>query len=121
VLECGDGSRDRDRIHAVSVQVIRDNGIPGCGNCGRSDQYDLQVQMVGYAPVWDQIVLRGSIEARALAAFYQASGRLRAVVLINRVRDLGPARRLVAAGAILDPAQLADETVDLRRLLPPVA
>jgi hypothetical protein len=33
------------------------------------------------------------------------------------VRDLGPARRLVAAGAILDPAWLADETIDLRRLM----
>ncbi len=82
-----------------------------------SDQYDLQVQMVGYAPAWDQVVLRGSIEARSLAAFYLAGGRLRAVVLVNRVRDLGPARRLVAAGAILDPAQLADETMELRRLI----
>jgi len=82
-----------------------------------SDQYDLQLQMVGYAPAWDQMVLRGSIEARSLAAFYLARGRLRAVVLINRVRDLGPARRLVAAGAILDPAQLADDTMELRRLI----
>jgi 3-phenylpropionate/trans-cinnamate dioxygenase ferredoxin reductase subunit len=83
-----------------------------------SDQYDLQLQMVGYAPTWDRVVVRGGIEGRSLAAFYLDGDRLRAVVLISRVRDLGPARRLVAAGAILDPAQLADETVDLRRLIP---
>jgi 3-phenylpropionate/trans-cinnamate dioxygenase ferredoxin reductase subunit len=82
-----------------------------------SDQYDLQLQMVGYAPAWDQMVLRGSIEARSLAAFYLAGGRLRAVMLINRVRDLGPVRRLVAAGAILDPTRLADDTMDVRRLI----
>jgi 3-phenylpropionate/trans-cinnamate dioxygenase ferredoxin reductase subunit len=82
-----------------------------------SDQYDLNLQMVGYAPEWDQFILRGGIEARSLAAFYLAGGRLRAVVLVNRVRDLGPARRLAAAGAVLDPVQLADDTLDLRRLI----
>jgi len=75
--------------------------------------------MVGYAPSWDRVVLRGRLDAGALAAFYLEGGRVRAALLVNRVRDLGPARRLVAAGATVDPALLADEAADLRRLLPP--
>lgn len=82
-----------------------------------SDQYDLKVQMVGYAPSYDSVIFRGSLENRSLAAFYLSDNRLRAVVLVNRVRDLGPARRLVASGAILDPARLADESIELRQLL----
>lgn len=82
-----------------------------------SDQYDLKLQMVGYAPSYDSAIVRGSLAAHSLMAFYLSGGRLRAVVLVNHVRDLGPARRLVAAGAILDPAQLADESIELRRLL----
>jgi 3-phenylpropionate/trans-cinnamate dioxygenase ferredoxin reductase subunit len=86
-----------------------------------SDQYHLKLQMVGYAPRRDRLVLRGrldeTVESGTLAAFYLVEGRLRAAALINRVRDLGPVRRLVAAGASLDPAQLADESVELRRLV----
>jgi 3-phenylpropionate/trans-cinnamate dioxygenase ferredoxin reductase subunit len=98
-----------------------------------SDQYDLQLQMVGHASGEDGLIVRGSLEARSLVAFYLGRSqkaptngetaqppRIRAILLVNRVRELGPARKLVAAGAALDLAQLADETLDLRRLIPPV-
>jgi Reductase C-terminal len=50
------------------------------------------------------------------AIFYLDAGRLRAVLSINRIRDLGALRKLVGAGAQLDSVLLADESLDLREL-----
>jgi 3-phenylpropionate/trans-cinnamate dioxygenase ferredoxin reductase component len=79
-----------------------------------TEQYDWMAQYIGYAERWDQLVRRGDPASGAI--FYLDDGRLRAVLSVNRVRDLGALRKLVGAGAQLDPALLADESLDLREL-----
>jgi 3-phenylpropionate/trans-cinnamate dioxygenase ferredoxin reductase subunit len=81
-----------------------------------TEQYDWMAQYIGYAERWDQLVYRGEPESGAGAIFYLDTGRLRAVLSINRIRDLGALRKLVGAGAQLDTALLADESLDLREL-----
>jgi 3-phenylpropionate/trans-cinnamate dioxygenase ferredoxin reductase subunit len=81
-----------------------------------TEQFDWMAQYVGYAERWDQLVYRGEPAAGAGAIFYLDAGRLRAVLSINRIRDLGALRKLVGAGAQLDPALFADESLDLREL-----
>lgn len=83
-----------------------------------SDQYDLQLRYVGHASHWDTVVLRGNVEARSFSAFYLLDSQIRAVFAVNRNQDVMAARRLIQAGATASPAQLADEQVDLRTLLP---
>ncbi len=82
-----------------------------------SDQYDLVLQYVGYAPGWDQLVLRGQPESGSFAAFYLAEGRIRAALGVNRVRELAALKKLIGVAA--DAAQLADESVNLRTLVSP--
>jgi 3-phenylpropionate/trans-cinnamate dioxygenase ferredoxin reductase subunit len=81
-----------------------------------SDQYDVSLQYAGFHHGWDQIVTRGSFDARNFLAFYLNQGRLDAVVALNRGKDIRQVMPLIKARGIVDPVQLADEAVDLRAL-----
>jgi len=83
-----------------------------------SDQYDLNFQYAGLSDGYDELVVRGSFESDAWAACYLRGGVFRAVVAVNRFRDFAAARRLLAAGVPVSAEQLADESVELRSLLP---
>jgi 3-phenylpropionate/trans-cinnamate dioxygenase ferredoxin reductase subunit len=84
-----------------------------------SDQYDVQIQMAGFAPTWDRMVVRGSMEDRSFCAFLlDAEGTLRSAVSIAWPRDVRRSFPLIRAQVRPDPAALADPEVDLRRLVP---
>ena len=82
-----------------------------------SDQYDLNMQYVGHARAWDEVVLRGDVPGRKFSAFYLKDGRLRATMALNRPRDIAASRALIRAGAAVSAKQLRDEDVDLRTLV----
>ncbi len=87
-----------------------------------SDQYDVQVQMAGYAPAWARTVVRGSLEDRSFCAFLlDDDGVLRSTVSLSWPRDVRRSFGLIAAAATPDPAALADPDVDLRTLVEAVA
>lgn len=85
-----------------------------------SDQYDLKLQMTGLSQGYDQFVLRGAMENKSFAAFYLKEGRLIACDAVNRAQEFMIAKRMVAACKSFDPVALADETVPLKTLAPPV-
>lgn len=82
-----------------------------------SDQFGTNIQYAGHAPSWDEVVVRGSVEERAFAAFYLVSGVVRAVLGFDRAREVQAGRRLVASAAQPEPAELGDESVDLREIV----
>lgn len=86
-----------------------------------SDQYDTNLQYMGYAPEWDELVVRGSMEERNFAGFYVKDGVVRAVVGLNRGKDVRRSAGLIRAGQPVDLAALRDEDVDLRTLVPDAA
>jgi 3-phenylpropionate/trans-cinnamate dioxygenase ferredoxin reductase component len=81
-----------------------------------SDQYDVNLQYAGFHQQWDQIVVRGSLDARNFLAFYLKHGQIDAVVALNRGKDVRRVMPLIKARGTVDPLQLADESVDLRSL-----
>jgi 3-phenylpropionate/trans-cinnamate dioxygenase ferredoxin reductase component len=81
-----------------------------------SDQYDHNLQYVGHAVAWDEIVLRGSLEQRSFVAFYVKDGIVEAVAGLDRGRDVRRARDLVRARRPVDAALLRDPEVDLKAL-----
>jgi 3-phenylpropionate/trans-cinnamate dioxygenase ferredoxin reductase subunit len=84
-----------------------------------SDQYDVQIQMAGFAPTWDRMVVRGSLEDRSFCAFLlDADGVLRSSVSIAWPRDVRRSFELIRRQVRPDPAALADPSVDLRALVP---
>jgi 3-phenylpropionate/trans-cinnamate dioxygenase ferredoxin reductase subunit len=84
-----------------------------------SDQYDVQIQTVGFAGDDPRIVMRGAVEDASCCWFaLDDEGVLRAATSIAWPRDVRRAIKLVRAQARPDPAALADPEVDIRTLLP---
>jgi len=84
-----------------------------------SDQFDSKVEMAGYAPTWDRMVVRGSLEDRSFCAFLlDDGGVIRSTVSLDWKRDVRRSFGLIKAQAAPDPKSLADPEVDLRTLVP---
>jgi 3-phenylpropionate/trans-cinnamate dioxygenase ferredoxin reductase subunit len=81
-----------------------------------SDQYEHNLQSVGIAAQWDELVIRGDMEARDFVAFYLRDGIVETVVGLNRGKDVRRSAALVRARRPVDPALLRDESVDLKRV-----
>jgi 3-phenylpropionate/trans-cinnamate dioxygenase ferredoxin reductase component len=82
-----------------------------------SDQYDLKLQMVGLSDGYDELVIRGDMEASSFIAFYLKEGRIIAADSVNRLGDFMAAKRLVGERMEIAPARLADESVSLKLLM----
>lgn len=88
-----------------------------------SDQLDLSVHAAGWPEDADTWVDRGTPDelAEGVISFGLADGRVVAVAAISRgraaSRAAGAGRRLIASGAVVAAAELADASVELRSLL----
>ncbi|HEY6916831.1 MAG TPA: FAD-dependent oxidoreductase [Allosphingosinicella sp.] len=82
-----------------------------------SNQYDLKLQTVGISLGADRMVVRGDPANRSFSVVYLCAGRVIALDCVNAVKDYVQGRKLIEAGAIIDPARLADAGVPLKELL----
>lgn len=82
-----------------------------------SDQYGIKLQTVGLLTDYDEYVVRGSVDDLKFAVFYLQQGRLIAADCINSPAEFMMTKKLVAAKAAPDAAQLADAGVPLKSLL----
>jgi 3-phenylpropionate/trans-cinnamate dioxygenase ferredoxin reductase subunit len=83
-----------------------------------SDQYDLKLQMAGLTGVPDATVTRGDMASNRFSLFHFRGGALVGVDSVNKPADHMLARRLLATGAPVTPAQAADTNFDLKSTLP---
>ncbi len=123
----------QDWIRLESVQHAQDQGhAAGLAIAGShapydsvprfwSDQYDLKLQIVGHSGRGDQMVIRGAVEEGRFSVFHYRQESLVAVDSINRPGDQMAARRLIAAGISLSPANAADSSFDIKSALKAIA
>jgi 3-phenylpropionate/trans-cinnamate dioxygenase ferredoxin reductase subunit len=83
-----------------------------------SNQYDLRLQTVGLSSGYDATVLRGDPANRSFTVAYLKQGKLIALDCVNNVRDYAQGRKLIEAGVVVDPAQLADTGRALKEFIP---
>ncbi len=89
-----------------------------------SDQYEHNLEYVGFARTWEKVVLRGTFESRKFLAFYLTQGAIQAVFGLNRGGDpeveadseLRACQELIRTRVRVTDADLADERIDLRSL-----
>ncbi|AEA28165.1 Ferredoxin--NAD(+) reductase [Pseudonocardia dioxanivorans CB1190] len=81
-----------------------------------SDQYEFNFQYIGHAQGWDDVVVRGDVDAMQFTAFFCRDGRVEGAFGTGRPREIRPAGRLVATRSVLPRELLADPKVDLRRM-----
>jgi len=79
-----------------------------------SDQYDLKLQIAGLAAAGDEIVVRGDPATRKFAVFHLRKGRVAAVEAINAAPEYIVGRKLIADGAAVPPARLADTSIPMK-------
>jgi 3-phenylpropionate/trans-cinnamate dioxygenase ferredoxin reductase component len=79
-----------------------------------SEQFRRMVQYVGWHGGADQMVWRGRPADAKWAVCWLAGERLVATLTVGLPRDLLQARRLIEAGALVDPARLADAGMAVR-------
>ena len=83
-----------------------------------SDQFDLGMEYRGFAPGWDQVVVRGDVTARTFDAFWLTDGRVVAAMNANRWDDGRALQRLVRSEARIDPQRLANLEIPLDEVMP---
>jgi 3-phenylpropionate/trans-cinnamate dioxygenase ferredoxin reductase subunit len=81
-----------------------------------SDQYEHNIQSVGLAVTWDEILVRGSIQDRSFSAFYLRDGRIQRVLALNRPTDVLDGGDLIGAHVGTAAHELTDESIELRQL-----
>ena len=80
-----------------------------------SDQFDLKLQIAGLSTGYDDLVLRGDLDAgRSFAAFYFKGDKLLAVDAVNSPREFAMARMLLTKGKSLDKQKIADVELALK-------
>ncbi len=82
-----------------------------------SDQYDVNIQLVGLPADFNETVTRGERADGSFVEFYMKDGRIDGAAAIDNPRDIRFAKRLMQAEKIVDPAALADPSVKLQALL----
>ncbi|SFV02578.1 NAD(P)/FAD-dependent oxidoreductase [Pseudoduganella namucuonensis] len=82
-----------------------------------SDQYDLNLKMVGLAQGHERVVLRGDPDQGGFSAFYLLGNRVLAADTVNRPQEFALAKRIVNERIAVDDALLADDTLPLEGLM----
>lgn len=123
VMRSGPGIRVESRQNASEQAETAAKAISGRPEPLRlvplfwSNQYDLRLQTVGLSHGHDRTVLRGDPADRSFSLVYLKDGAVVALDCVNRPRDYLQGRRLVTAGARVDPVLLADERTPLREIV----
>jgi 3-phenylpropionate/trans-cinnamate dioxygenase ferredoxin reductase component len=81
-----------------------------------SDQYNLNIQLLGIPHKSDESVTRGDPAADKFLQFFLYGGRIEAAAAVNNPRDLRMAKRLLQSGKEVDRVRLADPGVALQSL-----
>jgi 3-phenylpropionate/trans-cinnamate dioxygenase ferredoxin reductase subunit len=117
------------RVRLESWQNAQNQGIVSatamCGAAARhaevpwfwSDQYDVNLQIIGLPEAWDRLVARRYGE-RSLAFVQVRDGRVVCGSAVNAPRDIPVLRQLIQSRYQVDPAALEDAARPLRELLP---
>lgn len=79
-----------------------------------SEQFGRMVQYAGRHGDGDELLWRGSPADASWSVLWLRDGVLRALLAVDRPRDLTQGRRLVERAAVLDPARAADPAVPLK-------
>jgi 3-phenylpropionate/trans-cinnamate dioxygenase ferredoxin reductase subunit len=136
VFAAGDVARFFSPLYATHVRVEhfqtawRHGAAVGRAMAGRlepfaeapwfwSDQYDLNLQYVGAGLPYDATVTRGRFGDPPFTVFYLKAGELVAAAGFNDHHTVSRTRHLLERGVRVEAEQLADSSVDLKRLARP--
>jgi 3-phenylpropionate/trans-cinnamate dioxygenase ferredoxin reductase component len=81
-----------------------------------SDQYNIKLQIAGYAFDVDEVIVRGDPKSGKFAVFHLKGDQLQSVEAINAPPEFMMGRQLIGNRKPLDKAKLADPTVSMKEV-----
>jgi 3-phenylpropionate/trans-cinnamate dioxygenase ferredoxin reductase subunit len=81
-----------------------------------SDQYDLKLQIAGYAFDVDEILVRGDPATAKFAVFHLRGDRLQSVEAINSPPEFMMGKQLILSRRPVDKARLADPSISMKEV-----
>jgi 3-phenylpropionate/trans-cinnamate dioxygenase ferredoxin reductase subunit len=81
-----------------------------------SDQFDIKLQIAGYAFDVDEIVIRGDPKAGKFAVFHLRGDQLQSVEAINAPPEFMVGRQLIGNRKPVNKAKLADPAVSMKEV-----
>jgi len=81
-----------------------------------SDQYDLKLQIAGYAFDVDEIIMRGDPGSAKFAVFHLKGDRLQSVEAINSPPEFMMGKMLILSRKPVDKARLADPSISMKEV-----
>lgn len=105
-----------DQANLVAKAIIGDTQSYAATPWFWSNQYDIKLQTVGISSGFDDVVIRGSMPDKSFSVIYLKNGKVIALDCVNAVKDYVQGRKLVEAGATIDPALLADASTPLKEM-----
>jgi 3-phenylpropionate/trans-cinnamate dioxygenase ferredoxin reductase subunit len=81
-----------------------------------TDQYDLNLQLLGLKRPVEREVVRGDPQSDSFVLFGLAEGRVATAALVNAGRERRPLKQIVEQRLTVDPDALADPAVPLKQL-----
>jgi NADPH-dependent 2,4-dienoyl-CoA reductase/sulfur reductase-like enzyme len=82
-----------------------------------TDQFELNLQIAGIPKAGDDVIFRGNLGEGPVAMFHMRDDRLVAVIGIDSPKEVRFGKDVIAMGGRIDPAALADPTVDLANIV----
>ena len=82
-----------------------------------TDQFDLNMQIVGAPESWDRLVTRGDPQSGRCVVFYMEKSRVVGATTFNLGRDVRACRQLVETGMEFTDAELANEDTRLKNMV----
>jgi 3-phenylpropionate/trans-cinnamate dioxygenase ferredoxin reductase component len=82
-----------------------------------SDQYDLKLQIAGLSRPSDELAIRGDPASRKFAVFHLREGTLAAVESVNAAPEYLVGKKLIAEGARIAAARLADTSIPMKAIV----
>jgi apoptosis-inducing factor 3 len=82
-----------------------------------TNQFDLQIDYVGHADTWDEIIVDGDIAKSEFMAYYVKDNRVLAAAGCNRDQQTGALHELMQRNTVPKPDDLRNGKVDLLSLL----
>jgi apoptosis-inducing factor 3 len=99
----------RVAAHNMAGQPVEFRGVPFFW----TEQFDLNLQYVGYTAAWDEIIFHGELKARKFLAFYIKGDRVLAAAGLDYDRQMTAIAELMRLERMPAPAELRLGPVDL--------
>jgi 3-phenylpropionate/trans-cinnamate dioxygenase ferredoxin reductase component len=110
-------SNAQDSGIAVASAIMGDGDIYDPIPWFWSDQYDMNLQVLGIPEPHHDVIERGDVTSDAYSLIYMSGNAIAAAVSINQPRDNRVIRKIMERGKLLDRSDLANINLNLQQVL----